>query len=328
MNKWILFIHQIAQDAPNLRVKVWRDLKKYGAALFKNAIYVLPYTKEHEEITQWLCKHIKDNGSDASLFMTESLDQKQDEEIVNTFNETCNKEYIALSNVCDTILKTVEQIEGTEGITDSLTQDLKKRLNETIKSAEDLARIDFFNAPQKEHVSGKIQLIRQKLEGWAKTTKGNVRGINKIYQVNDYVGKKWVTRKDVYIDRMASAWLIRRFIDAKAKFVFLSKNTDKVPKDAIPFDMYGAEFTHYGDDCTFETFIKAFNLKDAALPPVAEIVHDIDLKDNKYGRKEASGVEQIIYGFSQRLRNDNKLLETGMEIFDALYQYYSSKNKI
>ena len=125
MNKWILFIHQIAQDAPNLRVKVWRDLKKYGAALFKNAIYVLPYTRDHEEILQWLCKHIKDNGSDASLFITESLDKKQDAEIVNTFNNLCGKEYIALSNVCDTILKTVEQIEGTEGITDSFTQDLK-----------------------------------------------------------------------------------------------------------------------------------------------------------------------------------------------------------
>ena len=189
MNKWILFIHQIAQDAPNFRVKVWRDLKKCGAALFKNAVYVLPYTKEYEELMQWLCKHIKDSGSDASLFITESLDKKQDEEIIKTFNAACDKGYFVLSNVCDNILKTVEQIEGTEGITDSLTHDLKKRLNETIKSAEDLARIDFFNAPQKERVSVKIQLIRQKLEGWAKTTKGEVRGINKTYQVKDYAGK-------------------------------------------------------------------------------------------------------------------------------------------
>ena len=91
--------------------------------------------------------------------------------------------------------------------------------------------------------------------------------------------------------------------------------------------MYGAEFTHHGDDCTFETLIKVFDLKDAALQPIAEIVHDIDLKDNKYGRKEAEGIDQIIAGLSQRLKNDNKLLEKGMEIFDALYQYYSSKNE-
>jgi len=324
MNKWILFTHQIAQDAPNLRVKVWRDLKKYGAALFKNAVYVLPYTKEYEEILLWLCKHIKDSGSDASLFITESLDKKQDEEIVKTFNDACDKEYLVLSNVCDNMLKTVEQIEGTEGITDSLTHDIKKRLNETIKSAEDLARIDFFNAPQKERVSQKIQLLQQKLDGWSKATKREVRGIDKTYQAKDYVGKKWVTRKDVYIDRMASAWLIRRFIDTKARFIFLPKSTDKTPKGAIPFDMYGAEFTHHGDDCTFETLIKAFGLKDAALAPIAEIVHDIDLKDDKYGRKEAEGLSQIVTGLGQKLKNDNKLLEKGAEIFDALYQYYSS----
>ena len=328
MNKWILFIHQIAQDAPNLRVKVWRDLKKHGAALFKNAVYVLPYTKEYEEIMQWLCKHIRDNGSDASLFITESLDKKQDEEIVRTFNEVCDKEYLALSDVCDKMLKTVEQIEGTEGMTDSLTHDFQKRLNEIIKNAEDVARTDFFHALQKERVSQKIQLIQQKLDVWTKTTKREVRGIDKIYQAKEYVGKKWVTRKDVYIDRMASAWLIRRFIDAKARFVFLRKSTDKIPKDAIPFDMYGAEFTHHGEDCTFETLIKAFGLKDAALPPIAEIVHDIDLKDNKYGRKEAEGIAQILTGLSQGVKDDNKLLEKAMEIFDAIYQYYySSKNE-
>ena len=324
MNKWILFIHQIAQNAPNLRVKVWRDLKKYGAALFKNAVYVLPYTKEYEEIMQWLCKHIKDSGSDASLFITESLDKKQDEEIVDAFNEACDKEYLVLSNACDTILKSIEQIEGTEGITDSLAHNLKKRLNVTIKSVKDLDRIDFFNAPQKEQVSKKIQLIRQKLEGWAKTTKREVSGINKTYQAADYAGKKWVTRRGVYIDRVSSAWLVRRFIDTKARFIFLPKSTDKTPKGAIPFDMYGAEFTHHGDDCTFETLIKAFGLKDAALAPIAEIVHDIDLKDDKYGRKEAEGLSQIITGLSQKLKDDNKLLEKGLEIFDALYQYYTS----
>lgn len=323
MNKWILFIHQIAQDTPNLRVKVWRDLKKYGAVLFKNAVYVLPFTKEHEEIMQWLCKQIKDSGSDASLFITESLDKKQDEEIIKTFHEVCDKEYLTLITACDDVLKKTEQIEGTEGITDSVSSELKKRLSEITKNTEDIARIDFFSAPQKERVSQKIQLIRQKLERWSMSAKKEVSVIHKIYQIKDYVGKKWITRKDIHIDRIASAWLIRRFIDLKAKFVFLAKSTDKIPNDTIPFDMYGAEFTHHGDDCTFETLIKVFSLKDPALQPIAEIVHDIDLKDNKYDRKEAEGLEQIVIGLSQKLRNDNKLLEKGIEIFDALYEYYT-----
>ncbi len=327
MKKWLLFIHQIAQDAPTLRVKVWRDLKKHGAVLFKNAVYILPYTKQHEEIMQWLCKQIKDSGSDASLFITQSLDKKQDDEIIKAFHETCGKEYIAIADACDDLLHKIEKIEGTEGITDRLVSDFKKSLNEITKSTEYIARIDFFNASQKDQVFKRTQLIRQKLEGWAKTPKSEVSGINKTYRVKDYVGKKWVTRKDIYIDRIASAWLIRRFINPKAKFVFLSKNPDKVPKDTIPFDMYGAEFTHHGNDCTFETLIKAFNLKYSALQPIAEIVHDIDLKDNKYGRKEAEGIDQIFTGLSQRLKNDNKLLENGIEIFAALYQYYSSKDE-
>ncbi|MBU6392151.1 MAG: chromate resistance protein [Planctomycetes bacterium] len=327
MKKWILFIHQIAQDAPNLRVKVWRDLKKYGAVLFKNAVYILPYTKEHEEIMQWLCKQIKDNGSDASLFITQSLDKKQDDEIIKAFHETCSKEYIAIADACDDLLHKIEKIEGTEGITDSLVSDFRKSLNEITKSTEYIARIDFFNASQKDRVSKKIQLIRQKLEGWAKTPKMEVGGINKIYRVKDYAGKKWATRKDIYIDRIASAWLIKRFIDPKARFIFLSKSKNKAPTDAIPFDMYGAAFTHHGNDCTFETLIKAFNLKYSALQPIAEIVHDIDLKDNKYDRKEADGIDQIIAGLSQRLKDDNKLLEKGIEIFDSLYQYYTSNKQ-
>jgi hypothetical protein len=198
-------------------------------------------------------------------------------------------------------------------------------LNEITKSTEDIARIDFFNASQKGQVSKKVHVIRQKLSGWAKTPKREVSGINKTYRAKDYVGKKWVTRKDIYIDRIASAWLIKRFIDPKARFIFLSKSKNKAPNDTIPFDMYGAEFTHHGNDCTFETLIKAFGLKDSALQPIAEIVHDIDLKDNKYGRKEADGIDQIIAGLSQRLKGDNKLLEKGIEIFAALYQYYSLK---
>lgn len=321
----MLFIHQITQDAPNLRVKVWRDLKKHGAVLFKNAVYVLPYNKQHEEIMQWLCKQIKDSGSDASLFITESLDKKQDEEIIKTFHEVCDKEYLTLVTACDDMLKKIEQVEETEGITDNIIYNLKKSINEISKSAEDIAKVDFFHAPQKERISQKIQLIRQKLERWSKSPKRETSAINKIYRVKDYVGKKWVTRKDVYIDRMASAWLIHRFIDPKAKFVFLAKTNDKAPHDTIPFDMYGAEFTHHGDDCTFETLIKTFDLKDTALQPIAEIVHDIDLSDSKYDRKEAEGIGQIITGLSRKLRNDHKLLEKGLEIFDALYQYYSSK---
>ena len=325
MNKWILLIHQISHDSPNLRVKIWRNLKKHGAVLFKNAVYVLPHTNEHEEIMQWLCKQIKEGGSDVSLFITESLSREQDEEIIKVFQEVRNKEYLEMFDACNNLLQKIEQIEETDGITDRSSNTPKKRLNEIIKNTEDISRIDFFYSPQKDTVLDKIHFIQQKLNGWQKASEKGIPDIGKNYKVKDFLGKKWVTRKDIFIDRIASAWLIKRFIDLKAKFAFLSKGAQC--KGAIPFDMYGSEFTHRGEDCTFETLVKVFGLKDDALQTISEIVHDIDLKDNKYCRKEAEGIEQIIAGLSQRLSNDNKLLEKGMEIFDALYSSYSSKGE-
>jgi len=321
MNKWILLIHQIAQDSPNLRVKIWRNLKKHGAVLFKNAVYVLPHTNEHEEIMQWLCNQIKEGGSDASLFITESLDKKQDEEIIKSFHEICDKEYIALIEVCDAELKKITQREETEGISESLAHECKRKLNEILKSADDISKIDFFHAPQKEILLQKIASLQKTILKWTKTSEKEIKVTGKVYQIKDFLDKKWATRKDIFIDRIASAWLIRRFIDSKARFIFSPKG--EKTKGAIPFDMYGSEFTHHGEDCTFETIMKAFDLKDTALQSIAEIVHDIDLKDNKYGRKEAEGLAQIVTGLSQKLKDDNKLLEKGLEIFDALYQYYS-----
>ncbi|MFO0793730.1 MAG: chromate resistance protein [Candidatus Brocadiaceae bacterium] len=320
MPKWILFIHQISQDTPNLRVKVWRDLKKHGAVLFKNAIYILPYSKEHEETMQWLCKYIRDSGSDSSLFLTESFDRTQDKEIIKAFHESCDREYSVLISTSENFLRKIEQTEKTEGLTDTLKNEFDKKLREIKKDAEDILRIDFFNAPQKKMVSQKIAFIQKKLDTISEKAEKKLTAIQEIHKKKDYTGKTWATRRDIYIDRIASAWLIKRFIDTKARFVFLSK--DEKTKQSLPFDMYGAEFTHVGDNCTFETLLKAFDLKDAALFSIGEIVHDIDLKDNKYGRREVIGIEQIIAGLKNKFRDDSKLLEKGIAIFDALYQYY------
>src|SRR5262249_14811881 len=137
-----------------------------------------------------------------------------------------------------------------------------------------------------------------------------------------YQGKVWATRKRIHIDRIASAWLIRNFIDRKAKFVFAPE--DALPKNAIVFDVFGAEFSHHGEDCTFETLLKAFGLRDPGLRALAEIIHDVDLKDNKYNRPEASGLNAVIRSLADTIRDDHQLLESGSEIFQALYRSYNS----
>jgi len=138
-----------------------------------------------------------------------------------------------------------------------------------------------------------------------------------------FQGKTWTTRKNIHIDRLCSAWLIRKFIDPKAKFVFASES--RLPKNAIPFDVFGVEFSHHGEDCTFETLLKSFRIKDKVLDSLAHIVHDIDMKDHKFGRPEAAGLDMVVRSLSDSLKNDHKVLDVGSVMLDALYSRLANK---
>ena len=138
-------------------------------------------------------------------------------------------------------------------------------------------------------------------------------------------GRTWVTRRDVHVDRIASAWLIRRFIDRKARFRFVPARGWKQRRGELRFDMSDAEYTHAGEDCTFETLVKRFALRDEALIAIGEIVHDIDLKDGKFGRAEAPGIASLIAGIAQRHREDEVRLLHGSEVFESLYEHFGRK---
>ena len=132
-------------------------------------------------------------------------------------------------------------------------------------------------------------------------------------------GSTWVTRQGVFIDRIASAWLIRRFIDPDAEFKFVPPRGYKTMPGELRFDMYQGEFTHVGDRCTFETLLTRFDLDDPALAAIGEIVHDIDCKDEKFGRAEAAGVRAVIEGIALATQDDLERVERGSMVFDGLY---------
>ena len=140
-------------------------------------------------------------------------------------------------------------------------------------------------------------------------------------------GAVWVTRAGVYVDRIASAWLIRRFLDPAARFRFVGPG-DAVGPSEIRFDMFGGEFTHEGDRCTFETLVRRFELADAALVAIGEIVHDIDLKEERYGRRETAGIESVVKGIGLGTDDDRERLERGIPVFDGLYARLRSDNPI
>ena len=139
--------------------------------------------------------------------------------------------------------------------------------------------------------------------------------------------RTWVTREGVYVDRIASAWLIRRFIDPEATFKFVSGKGYRPKQDELRFDMFEAEFTHEGDRCTFEVLLDQCRLKDAALRAIAEIIHDIDLKDGKFGRTEVAGIRTLMEGIGAATSDDTQRIARGSEVFNDLYEYFRKKRR-
>ena len=136
-------------------------------------------------------------------------------------------------------------------------------------------------------------------------------------------GGTWVTRKDVYADRMASAWLVRRFIDGRARFRFVDAHGHRPRRGEVRFDMYGGEYTHVGDRCTFETLLQRFDLEgDPALAAIGEVVHDLDLKDDKFERPETSGVAAVLHGITASTSDDRTRIDRAAVVFDSLYDRF------
>jgi hypothetical protein len=142
-------------------------------------------------------------------------------------------------------------------------------------------------------------------------------------KLNELNGRTWVTRAGVFIDRIASAWLIRRFIDKAAIFKFVSSAGYRRQDDELRFDMYDGEYTHERDRCTFEVLVERFALHDPALEAIGEIVHDIDLKDEKFNRAESIGIRSVVQGIANRYADDSDRIANGAAIFDALYSELS-----
>jgi hypothetical protein len=192
---------------------------------------------------------------------------------------------------------------------------------------ERIAANDFFNAAGKASAFSAYERCQKTIrvaQGPTKAAQAETKGGR--LDVAKYQGRRWVTRHNLHIDRLASAWLIKQFVDKRPRFYFVAEG--ETVEAAIPFDMFGAEFTHHGEDCTFETMLKRFGLaKNRGLREIAEIVHDIDLKDDKFHRLEASGLNAIIDGLSKVLRDDRKLLQQTGIVFDALYALLSKESQ-
>src|SRR5690349_17856540 len=270
---WLLLIHQLPPEPAYLRVKVWRQLQSLGAVSLKNSVYALPSRDDTREDFQWLLRTIVSEGGEATLVEARIVDGFTDQELEAMFQTARDADYQAIAEEARTIAASLEKPKrGKDPMPEAqnAVRRLRKRLAATFA-------LDFFSASGRETADGLVSALEARL-----SAKPPVPESATPSPADAFKGRAWVTRQGVHIDRIACAWLIRRFIDAEAKFKFVAgKSYAPVPEE-LRFDMFEAEFTHEGDRCSFEVMLERFGLRDPALAAIAELVHDIDLKDAKY----------------------------------------------
>jgi hypothetical protein len=311
--RWVLLIHQIPPKPDYFRVKVWRRLQRLGAVAIKNSVYVLPRSDETVEDFQWQMREIVAGGGEASVCEANFVDGLTDTEIEALFRVARDADYGAIVADVQRSVKALPD-RGRRARSDGHGY-LKADLGRLKRRLADIVAIDFFGAPRRRAAHEALA----RLEARVRPPDPRVPAPPHPAPTPAPRGATWVTRREVHIDRIASAWLIRRFIDAAAQFKFVAPEGYRPRPGEVRFDMFEAEYTHEGEACTFETLVTRFGLPDRALRVIAEVVHDIDCKEAKFGRPEATGVERLIAGLARQHAEDHARLEQGAAIFDTLY---------
>src|ERR1700724_986065 len=318
-HSWLLLIHQLPAKPAYLRVKIWRRLQGIGAVAIKNAVHALPMNEETQEDFEWLLREIREGGGEAFVCEARLIDGLSDEEVRALFDRARDADYAELAKEAQAIAKALRRKARGNTTTEFRAQvaRLRKRLAE-------IAAIDFFGAIGRETTDELLRGLEGQLEkdppvaSKAKTEPSLLETLR---------NRTWVRREGVYADRIASAWLIRRFIDPEAHFKFVSGKGYRPHEGELRFDMFEAEFTHEGDKCTFEVLLERAGLNDSALRAIAEIIHDIDLKDDKFGRTEGAGIRTLIDGIRATTKDDAARITRATEVFNDLYEVLRKKRR-
>src|SRR5689334_17912565 len=307
--RWLLLIHQIPPKPDYFRVKIWRRLQRLGAVAIKNSVYVLPKSEQTQEDFQWVLREIVEGRGDASLCEARFVDGLSDEEVEAWFQTARSTEYREIAEAARRLAKLpMPKKPGANGRPTQLEIELTKLK----RHLDEIVTIDFFGAEGRETAEGLISGIEARMN--KKKPENQVAPSATLF-LDELQRRTWVTRKGIYVDRIASAWFIRRFVDPGAHFKFVPPKGYKPLPGELRFDMFEAEFTHEGDRCTLEVLIDRVGRRDPAVSRIAEIVHDIDLKDTKFGRQETSGIEQVIAGIAMAHKDDEIRLTRASAVF-------------
>jgi len=318
IQEWLLIFYSVPSHPVSNRMKIWRKLAKVGAVQLKGSVYILPATEEHEEFFQWLIGEVKSMGGDGAFVRTADIRTMTDANIKRLFTAQADQEYHRIEKTLDVFERKILSIR--KGSKSDEGKHLVDQAAKLTKEFDELRKRDYFESSTGNILKKRIQALEAGLREAGEKAPEEAITVS-ARRAQDYQGRIWATRKNPFVDRMASSWLIKRFVDPKASFAFIDeRDVASLDNATVAFDMRGAAFTHVGDLCTFEVLVKSFGIKDKAVRKIAEIVHDLDVKDDKYSKPETTGVEEILTGIRKTAKNDLDGLERGMAAFEMLYQ--------
>jgi hypothetical protein len=295
---WIYLVFTLSGNKASQRVGVWRKLQQHGALAFRNSGYLLPNTQANRERFAWLATSIRGFKGEASVLEVLALDHPTTETLQNLFREERRPDYKQL-------IADVRKLNVSSASFAAQLTRMKRRLDE-------IREIDFFESSLRTEAERVITEVERPAAVASELPKGKLSKAN-------YQRRSWITRPRPGIDRVSSAWLIRRFIDPKASFVF-AKDVAANPR-AVPFDMYQpGGFGHERDNCTFEVLCRRFDIRDRAVRRIAQAIHDADLEDGKFGRTEGLTTSQILKGWAKQGVPDDELMRRGIDLIEGLYQ--------
>lgn len=316
--RWAMLMPNLPSGATTQRVRIWRRLQAVGAVAVRPAVYVLPNEDQHVETLNWVAREIESLGGQASLCAGSFLDDATDSDIEHRMVEARAADYTALAEEARAVRKALSARKPpTEAALEQLVGKLRRRFDE-------VAAIDFLSAPSRQ--TAESLLVGLELELTRRASK-SPRHRSTLEKMPRPVGATWVTRAGVHVDRIACAWLIRRFVDPTAKLKFVAPTGYRPAPGEVRFDMYDAELTHVGDRCSFEVILERMSVDDPALVAIGEIVHDLDVRDGKFGRAEAPGVAALITGVCATHRDDLDRIAAATPAFEALYACFDVRRR-
>jgi len=317
---WLVLVYQFPKGPGSPRVKVWRRLQSIGAVAIKNAVYVLPLNDQSQEDFAWLLNELKSSGADGAILESRVVDGMSDQQVRELFNSSRDSDYEELIAEIEEVLAVLAREDGLDDSEELHTA--RRVLERARKRIAEIAAIDFFGAERHDDAETAMRTLDEQTLRHTELERAGEQMISDI-ALEDLENRVWVTRRGVHVDRIASAWLIKRWIDPDARFKFVAGKGYVAIDRELRFDMFEAEFTHEGDMCTFEVLARLAREDDLALRSVGEIVHDIDLKDSKFGRPETQGIANLLAGIVAGLDDDDRRIERGSALFEDLYRFFN-----